>query len=92
MHGQTVAYISPQTNETVAEADLEGHLYLYSLYQPENDIPAQRAILDELYAATSGGTWNPAVYQQTQPLEEVLAFQAAYASVSGMSVLLVSSW
>lgn len=81
--GQTFAYISPVTNKVVAEADLAGHLNLYSLYQPENDIPEQRAVLDELYHATAGASWLPAVYQQAQPLEQVLAFQQAYANYTG---------
>ena len=80
---QSFAYVSPLTNKVVAELDTAGHLNFYSLYQPENDIPEQRAVLDELYAATAGENWTPAVYQQAALLDEALAFQEAYANVTG---------
>ena len=72
------------TNQTVAELNWEGQLNLYALYQPENDLPAQRLILEELYNTTAGDGWNPAVYHQTEPLQEVLYFMAENAGNPGV--------
>ena len=82
--GQTFAYRSPMTGRTVAELNWEGQLNLYALYQPENDIPEQRVILEELYHATAGDGWQPLVYHQTEPLQQVVEFMAYYASDPGM--------
>lgn len=72
------------TGQTVAELNWEGQLNLYALYQPENDIPEQRVILEELYHATAGDGWQPLVYHQTEPLQQVLKFMAYYATDPGM--------
>lgn len=79
----TFGLLSSQNNNTLAEFSVSGQWDLFSLYQPENDIPAQRAVLEELYSATQGQNWSPGAYFSTVQLEELEEFADDYANYSG---------
>ena len=79
----TFGLLSSQTNDTLAEFSVSGQWKLFSLYQPENDIPAQRAALEELYYATQGQNWHPGAYFSTVPLETIEEFAYENANNSG---------
>ena len=79
----TFGLLSSQNNSTLADFSLSGQWDLFNLYQPENDIPAQRAVLEELYIATQGQNWSPGAYFSTVPLEEIEEFAYYYANYSG---------
>jgi hypothetical protein len=79
----TFGLLSSQSNSTLGEFSLSGQWDLFNLYQPENDIPAQRAVLEELYIATQGQNWSPGAYFSTVPLEEIEEFAYYYANYSG---------
>jgi len=79
----TFGLLSSQTNNTLAEFSVSGQWDLFSLYQPENDIPAQRAVLEELYFATQGQNWSSGAYFSTVPLEAIEDFAYYYANYSG---------
>ena len=79
----TFGLLSSQNNSTLAEFSVSGQWDLFSLYQPENDIPAQRAALEELYIATQGQNWTPEAFFSTVPLEAIEDFAYYYANYSG---------
>ncbi|DBA88293.1 TPA: hypothetical protein ACH3X1_016534 [Trebouxia sp. C0004] len=85
----TFGLLSSQSNATLAEFSVSGQWNLFSLYQPENDIPAQRAVLEELYHATQGQNWYPEAYFSTAPLEAIEEFAYENANNSGRAP---SSW
>ena len=75
--------LSNQTNNTVAELTIDGRLSLFSLYQPENDIPSQRAALENLYYTTAGQDWTAGAFFSTVFLEAAEDFAFEYANYSG---------
>ena len=85
----TFGLLSSQNNDTLAEFSVSGQWNLFSLYQPENDIPAQRAALEQLYYATQGQNWYREAYFSTVPLEAIEEFAIENANNSGRAP---SSW
>lgn len=79
----TFGLLSSQNNSTLAEFSVSGQWDLFNLYQPENDIPAQRVALEELYIATQGQNWSPGAYFSTVLLEEIEELAYYYANYSG---------
>ena len=65
----------------LAQTDFYGNLRINSVYQTENDIADQYAVLQEVYTALGGEYWS-AVYQQTTGLEEVLAYEETLSTTS----------
>ena len=63
---------------------------LFSLYQPENDIPEQRHALEVLYNTTAGQNWTAGAYFSTAFLEFVEYFAYEYGSYPGKPALLLS--
>lgn len=82
----TFGLVSNQTNNTVAELTVDGQLSLFSLYQPENDIPSQRAALENLYYKTAGQDWSAGAYFSTAFLDAAEEFALDYANNSGTLV------
>ena len=60
-----------------AVTDLYGNLNVYSVYQPENDLPDQYAALEKIYEALGGDYWNAAYKEdnvvQLQTYESTLS-------------------
>ena len=79
----TLGLLSNQTNGTLAELTTDGQFSLFSLYQPENDIPSQRAALENLYLATAGENWTAGAFFSVVPLEAVEAVAYEYANYTG---------
>ena len=76
---QLVGLISSTTNKTLGTfVGLSGDMSLSSVYQPENDIPEQRAALETLYAATAGSSWSSS-YSSTVYLELLAGLAANYS-------------
>ena len=78
--------LSNQTNDTVAELTVDGQLSLFSLYQPANDIPSQRAALENLYYKTAGQDWTAGAFFSTVFLDAAEEFALDYANYSGRLV------
>lgn len=49
----------------LAETDWLGNLNIYSVYQPENDLPDQYQALQTLYAALGGDFWDASFKQKS---------------------------
>ena len=65
----------------LAETDWLGNLNIYSVYQPENDLPDQLEALQTIFAALGGDYWN-AAYKQKSYAEQMQALvQASDTSV-----------
>ena len=79
----TLELKSDLTGEVMAELTESGQFSLYSSYQPENDIPAQRAALENLYYTTQGQNWTRGAYYSTVFLEQIEDFAYAYANYTG---------
>jgi hypothetical protein len=77
----SVGLINSATGNVEAFTDLMGNLQLNSVYQPENDLPEQRAALQELYTVLGGDYWG-AAYKQLSYIEEVEAFANASSASS----------
>ena len=77
----SVGLYNSATDQLEAFTDFAGNLQLNSVYQPENDLPEQRAALQELYAALGGDYWG-AAYKQLTSIEEVEAFANASSASS----------
>ncbi len=80
----TFGLLSNQTNDTLAELTIDGQFSLFSLYQPENDIPSQRAALENLYYTTAGQNWTAGAFFSTVLLEAVEEFAYYYANYTGV--------
>ena len=83
----TLELKSDQTGDVIADLTESGHFSLYSSYQPENDIPAQRAALENLYYTTQGQNWTRGAYYSTVFLEQIEYFAYAYANNTGKAAL-----
>ena len=77
----SVGLVNSATGNIEAFTDFAGNLQLNSVYQPENDLPEQRAALQELYAALGGNYWGSA-YKRLTAIEEVEAFANASSATS----------
>ena len=71
----TIGLKSVSGDDLVAQTDWAGNLNIYSVYQPENDVPDQYKALQTIYAALGGDYWDPAFKktsyaQQLQALED----------------------
>lgn len=72
--GASAATIGLQSSsgDLAAQTDWAGNLNIYSVYQPENDVPNQFAALQTIYAALGGDYWN-AAFKQTSDAQQVQA-------------------
>lgn len=66
---------APDYRSILAETDLDGNLIVNAVYQPQNDIPSQRAALQEIYTSLGGDYWTSA-YKQTAPADAITAFES----------------
>ena len=77
---------SAATNSVVAHTDLAGNLVINSVYQIQNDIPAQREALTEIYNALGGDYWN-AAYKYSAAAEMVSAYEDTLSTTSKLAYL-----
>ncbi|DBA88295.1 TPA: hypothetical protein ACH3X1_016535 [Trebouxia sp. C0004] len=81
----SIGLYNSATDKIEAFTDFAGNLQLNSVYLPENDLPEQRAALQELYVALGGDYWS-AAYKQLTFVEEVEAIaNASSASSANLS-------
>ncbi|KAL0029412.1 hypothetical protein WJX77_005563 [Trebouxia sp. C0004] len=77
----SIGLYNSATDKIEAFTDFAGNLQLNSVYLPENDLPEQRAALQELYVALGGDYWS-AAYKQLTFVEEVEAIANASSASS----------
>ena len=76
---------SAATNSVIAQTDLAGNLVINSVYQIQNDIPAQREALTDIYNALGGDYWN-AAYKYSAAAELVSAYEDTLSTTSKLAV------
>ena len=82
----TLGLVSNQTGDVLATITQGGGLSLFSVYQPENDIPEQRLALEVLYNTTAGQNWTAGAYFSTAFIEFVEEFEYEVGNYTGKAM------
>lgn len=70
----TIGLKSVSGDDLVAQTDWAGNLNIYSVYQPENDVPDQYKALQTIHAALGGDYWSSA-FKQTSYAQQLQALE-----------------
>lgn len=83
LQAEVTLSLKTDTGVPLANLTADGKLSLFGLYTEANDIPAQRQALADLYTATAGQNWLPAVYNNTVFLDAAAALVQYTTNASG---------